>query len=49
MQNNTRVKMVAAAFAVAACISSVYGAGNVPAPAFSFKYGGKPVAGSESL
>ena len=49
MEKKTLVGLMAAILAVAACISSVYGGGNVPTPAFSFKYGGKPVTGSRSL
>ena len=48
MQKKTLVK-AAAVFMVAVCISPVYGGGNTPLPAFSFKYGGKRLAGSASM
>ena len=48
MQKKILVR-AAAILAVAVCVSPLYGGGNVPRPAFSFKYGGKPVTGSRSL
>jgi len=49
MQNKTLIKIVAAGLAVAAYTGPTYGGGATPRPAFSFKYGGKPVTGSTSL
>ena len=48
MQKKTLIKM-AAALAVAACITPAYGDGKAPAPAFSFKYGDRAVTGNKSI
>ena len=48
MQKKTLVK-AAAVLAATVCFSPVYGGGNTPLPAFSFKYGGKRLAGSASM